>query len=99
MECAEVWNAEDGAITVFAVNRNLTEDACLVCDLRSLGNIARHIPYSNSSIRSNLCKNPSNLRTPIWEMGFHVNIIKKGVATTVGFTKSTDEFVAWLGDN
>ena len=32
---------EDGHVTIFAVNRNLTEDACLSIDLRAFGSLTR----------------------------------------------------------
>lgn len=39
VDAAAVMNEEDGSVTIFAVNRDLTESAELNCDLRSFGDL------------------------------------------------------------
>ncbi len=63
--------AEDGAVTIFAVNRDMKEDIRLDCDLRAFGalKVKEHIVLHHDDVKAvNTEENPDNV-TPCLETG------------------------------
>lgn len=54
VESVAVYHGENGEIVIFAVNRNLEEDAQLTIDIRSMGNyrLLEHVVLENSSMKA-----------------------------------------------
>ena len=54
VESIAVWNDEKDEVTVFAVNRSLTDDIVLDLDLRSFGDyrLAEHIVLENPDMKA-----------------------------------------------
>ena len=54
LEAAAVYNEEDGELTIFAVNRHLSEGLQLECDVRSFSNfqVVEHIVLENDDLRA-----------------------------------------------
>lgn len=65
LEAISVYNEEDHMVTIFAVNRHLTEGLSLAVDLRSFGNVtvAEHIVLEHEDIQAaNTQKNPQTVQ-------------------------------------
>jgi alpha-N-arabinofuranosidase len=61
---ATATQADDGSVTVFAVNRDMKEDFCLDIDLRAFGNmrLAEHILLHHDDVKAvNTEENPGNV--------------------------------------
>jgi alpha-N-arabinofuranosidase len=67
LDCAAVWNEEDGKITIFAVNKSFDEDMEVTCDLRQFGDlkINEHIVLTHDDLKAeNTEATPDNV-TPV----------------------------------
>ena len=64
--------AEDGSVTIFAINRDLTEDVLLSADLRDFGplKVAEHIVLHHDDVKAiNTEANPENVAPCAGEKG------------------------------
>ncbi len=56
--------SDEGDVTIFAVNRDMSEDACFTCDLRAFGDLklAEHIELHHDDVKAvNTEENPDNV--------------------------------------
>lgn len=56
--------SDEGDVTIFAVNRDMNEDACFTCDLRAFGDLklAEHIELHHDDVKAiNTEENPNNV--------------------------------------
>ncbi len=56
--------SDEGDVTIFAVNRDMAEDACFTCDLRAFGDLklAEHIELHHDDVKAvNTEENPDNV--------------------------------------
>ena len=71
MDAAAV-RAEDGSVTIFAINRDMQEDVLLTADLRDFGElkVAEHIVLHHDDVKAvNTEENPNNVLPAAGETG------------------------------
>ena len=69
---SEAVENEDGGVTVFAVNKDLTEDVCLTVDLRAFPGlrVAEHIQLHHDDVKArNTLENPNEVAPTAGEGG------------------------------